>query len=131
VQSLRIFSILAWTAIPTVYYGGCPLLGMINRGEISEFAQTCFRAGLAYSGVLLLMALLNRRYMDKTRLSQGVKVGILAQSSGFFLHIFTRQPGASFPGTTLTVVGALLLAAAVLVLVYGLIVSREVTERAP
>ena len=123
-------AVLAWPAVPTVFYGGSPLLGMSTRGEISEFARTGFRAGPAYSGVLL-MALLNRRYIDKTRLSQGVKVGILAQSSGFFLHIFTRQPGASFPGTTLTVVGALLLAAAVLVLVYGLIVSREVTERAP
>lgn len=135
-RSLRIFSIIAWIAVPTVMYGGYALLGMLNQGEISEFERTYFRAGHAHAGVLLLMALLYHQYIEKTRLRPAVKVtaaavllvGILAQSGGFFLHMLTGQAGASSPGTTLTAFGAVLLASAVLVLVYGMITSREALE---
>ena len=129
---LRIFSILAWIAIPTVMYGGYSLLGMLSRGGLTEFQQTYFRAGHAHAGVLLLMALLYHHYMEQTALSPGIKVGaaavvlvgILAQSGGFFLHMVIGQPGKPSLGTTVTALGALLLAASVLVLVYGLITSK-------
>jgi hypothetical protein len=131
-HTLRIFSILAWIAIPTVMYGGYALLGMLTRGGLSEFQQTYFRAGHAHAGVLLLMALLYHHYMEQTALSPGIKVGaaaivlggILAQSGGFFLHMLVGRPGEPSIGTTVTSLGAMLLAAAVLVLVYGLITSR-------
>lgn len=131
-HTLRLFSIIAWIAIPTVMYGGYALLGLLTRGGLTEFQQTFFRAGHAHAGVLLLMALLYHHYMEQTNLRPGVKVGaaavvlvgILAQSGGFFLHMAIGQPGAPSLGTTVTSLGALLLAAAVLVLVYGLITTK-------
>lgn len=131
-HELRIFSIIAWLAIPTVMYGGYALLGLLTRGGLSEFQQTFFRAGHAHAGVLLLMSLLYHHYMEQTNLSSGVKVGaalvllvgILAQSGGFFLHLVVGQPGAPSLGTTVTSIGAVLLALSVLALAYGLIISR-------
>ncbi|MEM5773994.1 MAG: hypothetical protein AAGU05_03255 [Anaerolineaceae bacterium] len=130
---LRVFSIIAWIAIPTVMYGGYALLGMLTRNGLSEFQQTYFRAGHAHAGVLLLMSLLYHHYMEQTSLSPGIKVassavllvGILAQSGGFFLHMAIGQPGQPSAGTTLTILGAVLLAAAVLTLVYGLIITKS------
>src|SRR5690606_2772316 len=112
-------------AIPTVMYGGYALLGLLSRGELSEFQQTFFRAGHAHAGVLLLMSLLYHYYMEQTGLSRGLKlagativlVGILAQSGGFFLHMVVGQPGSPSLGTTVTTVGAVLLAVAILLLV--------------
>ena len=129
---LRLFSIIAWIAIPTVMYGGYSLLGLLNRSGLSEFQQTFFRAGHAHAGVLLLMSLLYHHYMEQTSLSPALKVGattvvlvgILAQSGGFFVHMLVGRPGAPSLGTIITSVGAVLLAAAVLVLVYGLITAR-------
>lgn len=131
-QTLRLFSIIAWIAIPTVVYGGYALLGLLARGGLSEFQKTYFRAGHAHAGVLLLMALLYHYYMEQTQLNPTVKViaavivliGILAQSGGFFLHMLVGRPGQVSLGTTITSLGALLLATAVFVLVYGLIVSK-------
>jgi hypothetical protein len=56
-------------------------------------------------------------------------VGILAQSGGFFLHMVVGRPGAPSPGTTLTSLGAVLLVAAILVLVYGLITTKRIDGR--
>src|SRR5262249_24443941 len=131
-NTLRLFSIIAWIAIPTVMYGGYSLLGLLNRGGLSEFQQTFFRAGHAHAGVLLLMSLLYHHYMEQTSLSPAIKVGaaivflvvILAQSGGFFLHMLVGQPGAPSLGTKITSLGALLLAIAILVLVYGLITTK-------
>ncbi len=53
-----------------------------------------------------------------------VLVGILAQSGGFFLHMAIGQPGAPSLGTTITSLGAVLLAGAILILVYGLITAK-------
>ncbi len=131
-HELRTFSIIAWIALPTVMYGGYALLGLLTRGGLSEFQQTYFRAGHAHAGVLLLMSLLYHHYMEQTKLSPGIKVaaalvvlvGILAQSGGFFLHMAIGQPGAPSLGTTITSLGAVLLAGAILLLVYGLITAR-------
>ena len=136
-HTLRLFSIIAWIALPAVMYGGYALLGLLTRGGLSEFQQTYFRAGHAHAGVLLLMALLYHHYMEQTRLSPAIKVGaaaallvgILAQSGGFFLHMAIGQPGAPSLGTTITSLGAAILAAAILILVYGLItINRRKSE---
>jgi len=134
---LRIFSIIAWIALPTVMYGGYALLGLLTREGLTPFQQTFFRAGHAHAGVLLLMSLLYHHYIEQTTLRRGTKVaaaavllvGILAQSGGFFLHMAVGQPGTPSIGTTITSVGALLLAASILVLVYGLITTRQETSR--
>ena len=131
-HSLRIFSIIAWIAIPTVMYGGYALLGFLTRGGLTPFQQTFFRAGHAHAGVLLLMSLLYHSYMEQTNLSPTTKVmsaiivlvGILAQSGGFFLHLAIGQPGAPSLGTTITRLGAVLLVISILILVYGLITRK-------
>lgn len=132
-HELRIFSIIAWIALPTVMYGGYALLGLLIQGGLSEFQQTYFRAGHAHAGVLLLLSLLYHHYMEQTSFSVNGKVaaasmlllGILAQSGGFFLHLAIGQPGAPSLGTSVTSIGAVLLAAAVVWLAYGLIRSRR------
>jgi len=53
-----------------------------------------------------------------------VLVGILAQSGGFFLHMAIGQPGVPSLGTTITSLGAVLLVVSILILVYGLIITK-------
>jgi hypothetical protein len=130
---LRVWMIVAWIALPTVMYGGYSLLSLINRGNaLTPFQVSWFRAGHAHAGVLLLMSLLYIIAMDKTALSPTVKhaacatlfVGVLAQSGGFFIHMLRGQPNQASIGSTVTVIGAVLLVCAVAVLVYGLITAR-------
>jgi drug/metabolite transporter superfamily protein YnfA len=131
-HTLRVFSIISWIALPTVMYGGYALLGFLTRNGLSEFQLTFFRAGHAHAGVLLLMSLLFHHFMEQTTLSRSVKVGaavavlvgVLAQSGGFFLHMLVGQPGQASLGTTLTTLGAVILALAIIILVVGLITSR-------
>lgn len=129
-HSLRLFEIISWLSLPTVMYGGYSLLGLLNRGDrLTAFQVTYFRAGHAHAGVLLLMSLLYYIFLDQTTLPTPLKViasivlivGVLAQSGGFFLHMGVGKPGKSSLGTTLTTFGALLLAADLVFLVYGLI----------
>ena len=127
---LRPFSIIAWIALPTVMYGGYALLGLLTRGGLTPFQQTFFRAGHAHAGVLLL-SLLYHSYLEQTTLHPAIKVGaaavvlvgILAQSGGFFLHMAVGRPGEPSLGTRITSLGAVLLATAIVILVYGLITA--------
>jgi hypothetical protein len=128
-NTFRLWIILSWIALPTVMFGGYSLLRLLNRGSLTPFQVNYFRAGHAHAGVLLLMSLLYYIFMDQTALPAAVKLGaavalflgILAQSGGFFLHMAVGKPGAASIGTTVTTIGAVVLAGAVLVLVYGLI----------
>jgi hypothetical protein len=131
-NGLRVWIILAWIALPTVMYGGYSLLQLLNQGNaLTAFQVTWFRAGHAHAGVLLVMSLLYYTFMDKTSFSPAAKhaacaalfVGILAQSGGFFIHMLVGQPNQASIGNTVTVTGAVLLACAIVVLVYGLITA--------
>jgi hypothetical protein len=131
-NGLRIWIILSWIALPTVMFGGYSLLQLLNRSDVlTPFQVTWFRAGHAHAGVLLVMSLLYYTFLDKTALSLAVKhtacaalfAGILAQSGGFFLHMVMGQPNQASIGTAVTVTGAILLACAIAMLVYGLITA--------
>ena len=50
--------------------------------------------------------------------------GVLAQSGGFFVPMGLGQQGRSSPGTVLTRAGALLIAAALIILAIGLVATR-------
>jgi hypothetical protein len=128
-NGLRVWIILSWIALPTVMFGGYSLLQLLNRGNVlTPFQVTWFRAGHAHAGVLLVMSLLYYMFLDKTSLSGAVKhaacvvlfVGIMAQSGGFFLHMVMGQPNQASVGTVVTVTGAIMLACAILLLLYGL-----------
>ena len=61
------------------------------------------------------MSLLYLLFLDQTT---------VGQSGGFFLHMFVGQPKESSIGTSITTAGAGLLAAAVGILIYGLVTTR-------
>jgi len=81
---------------------------------------------------LLIMSLVYSTYLAQTTFSSGLKllaciiltVGVLAQSGGFFWHMLVGKQGRLSVGTIVTIVGALLLAFASLLLAYGLIVAH-------
>lgn len=126
----RFFSIVAWILLPTVMFGGYSLLNLlVENNLLSDYQVTYFRAGHGHAGVLILMALLYHFYLDQTNFPDRVKwgllttlvTGILAVSGGFFLHMAIGQPGQASAGVLITTAGAVILALAILLLVYGLI----------
>jgi hypothetical protein len=126
---VRVFEIISWFSLPTVMFGGFSLLRLLTKGRtLTPFQVTCFRAGHAHAGVLLLMSLLYYRYLAETTYSENsmlllcvmLVVGILAQSGGFFLHMMLGREGERSLGTLLTFFGAALLAVTTLALAFGL-----------
>jgi hypothetical protein len=126
---VRVFEIISWFSLPTVMFGGFSLLRLLTKGRtLTPFQVTCFRAGHAHAGVLLLMSLLYYRYLTETTYSEYTRlllcvmlvVGILAQSGGFFLHMMLGREGERSLGTLLTFFGAALLAVTTLALAFGL-----------
>jgi hypothetical protein len=126
---VRVFEIISWFSLPTVMFGGFSLLRLLTKGRtLTPFQVTCFRAGHAHAGVLLLMSLLYYRYLRETTYSPNTTVvlcamlvvGILAQSGGFFLHMMLGREGERSAGTLLTFFGAGLLAVTTLALAFGL-----------
>lgn len=136
-KTLRVWIILSWIALPAGMFGGTFLLQrFLNHGDgPTPFQMNWLRAGHAHGNVLLLMSLLYYTFLDQTSLSASVKraacvalfAGILAQFGGFFLHAVVGQPNQASIGTASTVFGAVLLAGAVVVLIYGLITTRSTT----
>ena len=104
-EPTRLLPIIALLSLVGVEYGGWALLGFLTgRGALGAFREQFFRAGHAHAGVLLL-------------------AGILAQSGGFFVHLGMGQQGRRSPGTVMTRTGALLIAAALVILAVGLITT--------
>lgn len=133
-KTLRIWIILSWVALPAVMFGGAFLLqrSLNHTGGPTPFQLNWIRAGHAHGGVLMLMSLLYYTFLDQTSLPGSVKraacaalfVGVLSQFGGFFLHAIIGQPNQASIGTAVTASGAVLLAGAIIVLVYGLITAR-------
>src|SRR5262245_3294910 len=126
---VRVFEIISWFSLPTVMFGGFSLLRLLTKGRtLTPFQVTCFRAGHAHAGVLLLMSLLFYRYLPETTsipnctgcLFAMLLLGILAHSVGFFLHMMLGREGERSVGTLLTFFGAALLAVTTLALAFGL-----------
>ncbi len=131
-QPTTLLPVIAVLSLISVEYGGWALLGFLTgRGQLGEFREKFFRAGHAHAGVLLVLSLVYFLYLDRTGYSTEVQwlagllllAGILAQSGGFFIHLGLGQPNQSSLGTVVTRSGALLIAAALLILVAGLLMS--------
>lgn len=129
-EPIRLFSIIFWIALPTVMFGGYGLLRRLIRGDVlTPFQVTYFRAGHAHAGLLLVLSFAYYVYLARIALPEPLKlaaclalfVGILAQSGGFVLHMGVGGPDRPSAGTRLTMIGALVLALAVLLLVVGLV----------
>ncbi|WP_439376686.1 hypothetical protein [Amycolatopsis lexingtonensis] len=120
----QLFTVIALISLPTVMYGGYALMGVMRDRKLTEHQRAMFRAGHAHAGVLLILALVALQILSRTTLSDTtlwitcflLLFGILAQSGGFFLHLLPNR--SKLPGRV-TSVGALLLAAAMLLTAYG------------
>lgn len=129
-EPTRLFPIIVLLTLVTVEYGGWALLGFLTgQGPLNSFRERFFRVGHAHAGVLLVLSLAYFPYLGRAGYSAGVQwlagslllAGVLAQSGGFFLHMGLGQPGSGSPGTALSRIGALLIAAALIILAIGLI----------
>lgn len=122
----QLFTVIALVSLPTVMYGGYALMGVLRDRKLTEHQRAMFRAGHAHAGVLLVLALVVLQILSRTTLSDItlwitcflLLFGILAQSGGFFLHLLPNQGRR---GGRVTSVGAVLLAAAVLITAYGVV----------
>jgi heme/copper-type cytochrome/quinol oxidase subunit 4 len=128
---VQLFTVIVLVTLPTVMFGGYSLLRLRIAGRLNEFQETYFRAGHAHAGVLLVMSLAALSFVDRADLSTAMRwvfcillaVGVIAQSGGMFIHMAIGQPGRWSPGNTVTVSGAVALAAALLTLAYGVAVA--------
>ena len=129
-EPTRLFPIIAVLSLITVEFGGLALLGMITKeGPVTTFQQRFFRAGHAHAGVLLALSLAYFLYLPQAEYSNGMEwlagivltAGILMQSGGFFVHMASGRENQTSIGTTMTRVGAILIAAALIILAVGLI----------
>ncbi len=131
-EPTTVLPVISLLSLVSVEYGGWALLGFLTgRGQLGGFREQFFRAGHAHAGVLLVLSLVYFLYLDRTGYPTGVQwlagllllVGIMAQSGGFFIHLGLGEPNRSSLGTVVTRFGALLIAAALVILAVGLITS--------
>jgi hypothetical protein len=129
-EPTTLLPIVSLLSLVSVEYGGWSLLGFLTgRGQLGEFREQFFRAGHAHAGVLLVLSLVYFLYLGRTGSSTGVQwiagllllAGIIAQSGGFFLHMGLGRKNRSSLGTVVTRTGALLIAAALVMLAIGLL----------
>jgi hypothetical protein len=128
----KLFVVIALFSLPTVMFGGFSLLRLIQRQRgLSQFQLTWFRAGHAHAGVLLILALVVLDITGQAGLGTVLQwtiglllvVGVLAQSGGMFLHMAIGEPGTWSTGNTVTTIGAVVLAAALVTTAIGVIAN--------
>ncbi len=130
-EPTKVYPIVAVLSLVTGEYGGWALLSFVSarRGQLDDFQTQFFRAGHAHAGVLLVLSLVYFLYLGgKTEFAESTQwiagaillAGVLAQSGGFFLHLAVGEAGSSSVGTRLTRAGALLIAAALVILAVGI-----------
>lgn len=119
-----------WLILVSAMFGGVSLLRILIDGDLlDEWQVDQFRAGHAHAGVLLILALAYVVFLERTRWSATrrkvalmvLMAGGIAQSGGFFLHMLVGEPETFSAGIALTLVGAVLLASAVISLGVSLI----------
>lgn len=122
--------------LPAVAFGGTSILSLLIGDPAyaaNELRQDLWRAGHAHAGVLLVLSLVTLRYVDEANLSRSAKS--LARHSfpaaaillpvAFFLSVLS--PEATEPNAliNLAYVGAISLAAGLVVLGVGLVRRPE------
>jgi drug/metabolite transporter superfamily protein YnfA len=134
-EFLPIVSVLS---LITVELGGWALLkfltGQDSLGapatpDVMDRRMRFFRAGHAHAGVLIVLSLVYYLYLDRADYSNAfdwviglvLVAGTLAQSGGFFIHLAKGAPETPSVGTTVTRLGAIVIAVALVILAIGLI----------
>lgn len=117
---------------PTVIYGGITLLTLLINHQSGYMAnplrQNLFRAGHAHAGMLLVLSLVLLRYVDESRLSDGLKQFVrfaipfsaILLPAGFFFSVLSPAAAAANHCIYLAYLGAPVLAAGLVVLGVGL-----------
>jgi hypothetical protein len=118
--------------LPTVMIGGVSILSLLISDPSymeNPLRQDLWRAGHAHAGVWLILALVALRYVDESNLSNFMKwvvrgsipIAAILVPAAFFLSVLS--PDATAPNALiyLAYVGAVVLAAGVLVLGIGLV----------
>ena len=131
-ESRRLAGVLL-VVFPTVIFGGASLLFLLVSQEPgyvdNPIRQDLFRAGHAHAGVILILSLVALRYVDEAALGEGTRriVRFAIPSAAIFLPIAfffsVLSPTATAPNGVvyLAVIGAVVLATALLTLGIGLI----------
>jgi hypothetical protein len=131
-ESRRLAGVLL-VVFPTVIFGGASLLRLLVTQEPgyvdNPIRQDLFRAGHAHAGVILILSLVALRYVDEATLGEGTRklVRFAIPSAAIFLPIAfffsVLSPSATAPNAVvyLAVIGAVVLATALLTLGVGLI----------
>ncbi len=132
-KEARLMSGIILITVPTIQYGGYFLLTAL-RDRSSHYMdnalrQNFFRAGHAHAGVIVILSLVCQLLADAAVLPAnllwmvrfGVPVSAILISAGFFLSM--PSPAATRPNQLLSLIyiGAVLLAASVLILGVGLL----------
>ena len=121
--------------LPTVVFGGASILSLLIGDPAytqNQLRQDLWRAGHAHAGVLLILSLVTLRYADEAALSETLKrvarhsipAAAVLMPAAFFLSVLS--PDATEPNSLiyLAYVGAVSLAAGLLILGVGLIRER-------
>src|ERR687896_1985464 len=124
--------------VPTVEIGGASILSLLiadpSYGQ-NDLRQDLWRAGHAHAGVWLVLSLVALRYVDEASLSEGMKwvvrlafpAAAILMPLAFFLSVLS--PKATEPNAMiyLAYIGAISLAAGLLVLGIGLVRGARAT----
>lgn len=125
--------------MPAVVYGGASILSLLVGDPAyaqNQLRQDLWRAGHAHAGVLLVLSLVTLRYVDEVNLPEGTKrvarhaipAAAILLSAAFFLSVLS--PEATEPNAMiyLAYVGAVSLAAGLLILGVGLVRGHRRSE---
>jgi hypothetical protein len=119
-------------AIVTIQYGGTFLFRVVSGGvPATEFQKSFFRAGHAHAGVLVILGLVGTLLVNATRLDgvaelvarDGVPLGAILMSAGFFLSAIGRDRQRPNRLVILLWLGAVSVAAGVITLGVGLLTA--------
>src|SRR5215471_2231407 len=134
-RDARLIAGITLITVPTIQYGGYFLLtSLMNRGSgymDNALRQNFFRAGHAHAGVIVILSLVCQVLADAAVLPRGlnwfVRVGVplaaIFISAGFFFSVLPPSATEAGPAVRLIYLGAVILAASVVVLAVGLLRS--------
>ena len=134
-RDARLIAGITLITVPTIQYGGYFLLtSLMNRGSgymDNPLRQNFFRAGHAHAGVIVILSLVCQVLGDAAVLPGGlnwfVRIGVplaaIFISAGFFFSVLPPSATQAGPAVRLIYLGAVILAASVVVLGVGLLRS--------
>lgn len=135
-RDAKIVSGIVLITVPTIEYGGVFLLSMLRHGDATYMQnvlrQDLMRAGHAHPGVIIILSLICQLFADVAQLPSGltwlVRLGVpfsaILLSVGFFVSVASPDAITVGPIIALVYIGAILLAASVLLLGIGLLRAR-------